>query len=148
MNRPSNLQISTNHSCLLSFHTEKFDLALTARDQAILEAGSKVSDKTKDALRCELTKLYPALPMTSPLYNGLVGLSFLSEAFCSVFAISTDGTKFPTISSPYAVIPATPSGLPICDVSDRDKFFAVASEFEKNNCLCFCGIQFCLFYVN
>ncbi|KAM7542434.1 hypothetical protein Aperf_G00000019570 [Anoplocephala perfoliata] len=124
-NRPSHLHIPTNHSCLLSFHTEKFDLALTARDQAILEAGSKVSDKTKDALRCELTKLYPALPMTSPLYNG-------------VFAISTDGTKFPTISSPYAVIPATPSGLPICDVSDQDTFFAVASEFEKNNFLYFC----------
>lgn len=72
MNRSSDTHFSSNHSCLLSFHTEKFDLALTARDQAILEAGSKVSDRTKGALRCDLTKLYPALPMTSPLYNGFL----------------------------------------------------------------------------
>ncbi|VUZ56621.1 unnamed protein product [Hymenolepis diminuta] len=124
MNRSSDMRFSSNHSCLLSFHTEKFDLALTARDQAILEAGSKVSDRTKGALRCDLTKLYPALPMTSPLYNG-----FLS--------VSTDGSGFPAISSPYAVIPATPSGLPICDVSDQDTFFIVASEFERNHYLYF-----------
>lgn len=70
MTRISSPHIPSNHSCLLSYHTEKFDLALTARDQAVLEAGSKVSDKTKGALRSDLTKLYPALPMTSPFYNG------------------------------------------------------------------------------
>nr|CUU99940.1 hypothetical transcript [Hymenolepis microstoma] len=69
-NHPSDVRFSSNHSCLLSFHTDKFDLALTARDQAVLESGSRVSDRTKGALRCELTRLYPALPMTSPLYKG------------------------------------------------------------------------------
>ncbi|KAM3184351.1 hypothetical protein ACTXT7_008508 [Hymenolepis weldensis] len=128
MNRSSDMRFSSNHSCLLSFHTEKFDLALTARDQAILEAGLKVSDRTKGALRCDLTRLYPALPMTSPLYNG-----FLS--------ISTDGSSFPAISSPYAVIPAMPSGLPVCDVSDQDTFFVVASEFEKNHYLYFYAVN-------
>ncbi|VDN97753.1 unnamed protein product [Rodentolepis nana] len=78
-NRSSDVHSSSNHSCLLSFHTDKFDLALTARDQAVLESGSKVSDRTKGALRCELTRLYPALPMTSPLYNG-----FFSSLICSL----------------------------------------------------------------
>ncbi|VDM26864.1 unnamed protein product [Hydatigera taeniaeformis] len=55
VNRTSDPHIRSNHYCLLS---------------------SKVSDKTKGALRSDLTKLYPALPMTSPLYNGYVILFY------------------------------------------------------------------------
>lgn len=59
-----------NHSqiCLLNYHTQQFDLAITARDQSVLEAGSRVCDRTRGALRSVITKLYPALPMTSTLY--------------------------------------------------------------------------------
>nr|CUU99933.1 hypothetical transcript [Hymenolepis microstoma] len=52
--------------------------------------------------------------------------------------MSTDGIRFSTISSPYAVIPALPSGLPICEIFDQDTFFAVSSKFENNHYLCFC----------
>lgn len=117
MTRLTDPHVSPSHSCLLSYHTDKFDLALTARDQAVLEAGSKVSDKTKGALRSDLTKLYPALPMTSPLYNG-------------VLMLSVDGSKFPAISSLHAVVPASPSGLPISDISDQKSSYLDSTGFS------------------
>ncbi|VDD81618.1 unnamed protein product [Mesocestoides corti] len=115
-------QLAPNHSCLLRYHTEKFDIALTARDQAILEIGSKVSDKTKGALRSDLTKLYPALPMKSPLYDG-------------VAKVTTDGSKIHMMSSPHTLIPATPSGLPLSDPFDQNDnlgFESESSDFENS----------------
>lgn len=61
----------------------------------------------------------------------------------SVFMVLVDGPKFPTISSPFAVIPASPSGLPISDISDQRSFDLASTKSEKTCLLNYCGTYIC-----
>ncbi|BHF75920.1 hypothetical protein SprV_0501901800 [Sparganum proliferum] len=119
----------------VSFQTRNFDLALTARDQAVLEESTRVSARTKGALRSCLTQLYPALPMTSPLYHG-------------AFQIGCDGSKFSLIPSPLAVASVTPSGVPVPNSFHRPQELWVDSSGEDVSSPSpsatdvFCGVNF------
>uniref|UniRef100_A0A0X3P6J5 F-box only protein 40 n=2 Tax=Schistocephalus solidus TaxID=70667 RepID=A0A0X3P6J5_SCHSO len=101
----------------VAFQTRNFDLALTARDQAVLEKSTRVSARTKGALRSCLTQLYPALPMTSPLYHG-------------AFQVGRDGSRFSLIPSPLAVASVTPSGIPVPNSFRRPQELWVDSAGE------------------
>ncbi|VDK43562.1 unnamed protein product [Taenia asiatica] len=61
---------------------------------------------------------------------GELFFAFISDSE-SVFMVLVDGSKFPTISSPFAVIPASPSGLPVSDVTDQRSFDFASTRPEK-----------------